>query len=457
MKTKGKILIVDDNADLLAGLKMFLTPYASSITTLKNPNLIPEILRRELFDAVLLDMNFSAGLNTGNEGIYWMHRILEVQPFVSVVLITAFGDVELAVKAMKEGATDFIEKSWDEEKILSSVLAAVTISQSRREIQDLRQKQKHLSDGAAREYVFCEPVSPAMKKISTMVAKVAPTEANVLILGENGTGKELVAREIHRKSTRKEDIFVSVNIGAIPDTLFESELFGHIKGAFTDAKEAKPGRIELAHKGTLFLDEIGNLPLSMQSKLLTVLQERRITRLGSTTAIPVDFRLLSATNMPLSQMVEEGRFRQDLLFRINTIVIEVPPLRERTEDIPTLVEYYLHYYAGKYAKTIKGINRKAMEKLIGHTWPGNIRELQHIIEKTVILCDGDTISADDIIISGINKETAQAGLNLTENEKALINKALNKNRGNISITARDLGINRSTLYEKLKRYGLWPL
>jgi DNA-binding NtrC family response regulator len=457
MKTKGSILIVDDNADLLAGLKMFLTPHAARIVTLKNPNLIPETLRKELFDVVLLDMNFSAGLNTGNEGIYWMHRILEFQPIVSVVFITAFGNVELAVKAMKEGATDFIQKSWDEEKILSTVLSAVTISQSRREIQDLRQKQKHLSDGAAREYVFCEPVSPAMKKISSMVAKVAPTEANVLVLGENGTGKELVAREIHRQSTRKEEIFVSVNIGAIPDTLFESELFGHVKGAFTDAKEAKPGRIELSHKGTLFLDEIGNLPLSMQSKLLTVLQERKISRLGSSTEIPVDFRLICATNMPLSQLVEEGSFRRDLLFRINTIVIEVPPLRDRPEDIPALVEYYLRHYAEKYSKSIKGINRNAIEKLSIHNWPGNVRELQHTIEKTIILCDNERLTAGDIILSGINPRSTQAGLNLAENEKSLISKALNKNRDNISLTARDLGINRSTLYEKLKRYGFWPL
>jgi DNA-binding NtrC family response regulator len=457
MKAKGSILIVDDNAELLAGLKMFLTPHAAHIVTLKNPNLIPETLRKDLFDVVLLDMNFSAGLNTGNEGIYWMHRILEFQPFVSVVFITAYGNVELAVKAMKEGATDFIQKSWDEEKILSTVHSAVTISQSRREIQDLRQKQKHLSDGAARDYVFCEPASPAMKKISAVVAKVAPTDANVLVLGENGTGKELVAREIHRQSARKEDIFVSLNIGAIPDTLFESELFGHVKGAFTDAKEAKPGRIELANKGTLFLDEIGNLPLAMQAKLLTVLQERKITRLGSSAAIPVDFRLVCATNMPLSQLVEEGSFRQDLLFRINTIVIEVPPLRERPEDIPSLVEYYTQHYAQKYCKSIKGFNRNALEKLSVHNWPGNIRELQHTIEKTIILCDSDMLTAEDIIISGTNPGSVQVGLNLADNEKALISKALNKNRGNISLTARDLGINRSTLYEKLKRYGFWPL
>jgi len=454
MKPKGKILIVDDNTDLLNGLRLFLAPHINTIVTLKNPNLISDALRRELFDVVLLDMNFTAGQNTGNEGIYW---IIEIQPFISVILITAYGDVALAVKAMKEGATDFIQKSWDEEKILSTVLSAVTLSQSKREIQDLRQKQKHLTDHAAIEYAFCEPVSPSMKKVFSMVAKVAPTDANVLILGENGTGKEIIAREIHRLSERKEEIFISVNIGAIPETLFESELFGHVKGAFTDAKEAKAGRFELAHKGSLFLDEIGNLPLAMQSKILTVLQERRIIRLGASAALPVDFRLISATNMPLSQMAAEGSFRQDLLFRINTIIIEIPPLRERTEDIPSLVKYFLHFYAGKYGKKICDIKGRAMQKLIDHPWPGNIRELQHTIEKNVILCNGDTLSADDIHIGGMPKGSVKTGLNLAENEKALINKAVDKNRGNISLTARDLGINRSTLYEKLKKYGIWPV
>ena len=454
MKTKGRILIVDDNADLLAGLKLYLSPYATSVTTLRNPNLIPDTLRRESYDVVLLDMNFTAGVNTGNEGIYWMHRVLEIQPLSSVVLITAYGDVELAVKAMKEGATDFIQKSWDEEKILSSVLSAITIGQSRREIQDLRQKQKHLNEGASRGYTFCEPVSTAMKEISRMVAKVAPTEANVLILGENGTGKEVIAREIHRQSARKDEIFISVNATAIPDTLFESELFGHVRGAFTDAKEAKPGRLELAHRGTLFLDEIGNLPMSMQSKLLTVLQERTITRLGSSTAIPVDFRLICATNMPLMQMSGEGMFRQDLLFRINTIVVEVPPLRERTEDIPSLVEFYLRYFADKYSKEIRAVSEKSLQKLINHSWPGNVRELQHAVEKAVILCDGDTLSFEDAYIG---KPVTPAGFNLEEHEKALILKALERNRGNISSTAADLGINRSTLYEKLKKYDSRPL
>jgi DNA-binding NtrC family response regulator len=452
MKTKGRMLIVDDNAEWLTGLRLFLSQYSDGIVTLKNPNLIPEQLRKEVFDVVLLDMNFSAGLNTGNEGIYWMHRILEIQPAISVVLITAYGDVELAVKAMKEGATDFIQKSWDEDKILSSVLSAVSLSQSRREIQDLRQKQKHLSEGAARDFVFCEPRSAAMRAILSVIGKVAPTDANVLILGENGTGKEVVAREIHRLSSRREDMFVSVDMGAIPDNLFESELFGHVKGAFTDAREAKPGRIELAHHGTLFLDELGNLPSAMQSKLLAVLQERTISRLGSTISLPVDFRLISATNMPLEQMVEDGRFRQDLLFRINTIVIEVPPLRDRREDIPALAEYYVKLYAERYQKKI-GLSADAVRKLSDRHWPGNIRELQHTIEKSVILSDGGILTSDDIQVGGMNRTSGTIGLNLNENEKTLVGKALEKNHGNISLTARDLGINRSTLYEKLKRYG----
>jgi len=451
MKHKGKVLIVDDNADLIRGLKLFLSPHVESVITLRNPNQILETIRREAFDVILLDMNFSAGINSGNEGLYWMHRILELQPLVSVVLITAFGDVELAVKAMKDGAVDFIEKSWDEEKILSSVLSAITIGQSRREIQDLRQKQKHLNEGASREYVFCEPVSSAMKNIMHMVAKVAPTDANVLITGENGTGKEIVAREIHRQSLRKDEIFISINLTAIPDTLFESELFGHVSGAFTDAREAKAGRFELAHHGTLFLDEIGNLPLSMQSKLLVVLQERIITRLGATSSVPVDFRLICATNMPLEKMVSEGTFRQDLLFRINTIVIEVPPLRERTDDIPSLAGFYLQHFSEKYSKKIKDIGDQSMQKLLNHVWPGNVRELQHAIEKAVIMSEGNSLTFFD---DYSHNATPPAGFNLDDHEKELIRKALEKNKYNISTTAADLGINRSTLYEKIRKYKL---
>jgi two-component system response regulator HydG len=454
MKHKGKVLIVDDNSDLLTGLKLFLSPHIESVVTLKNPNLIPETLRRETFDVILLDMNFSAGINSGNEGIYWMRRILDLQPLTSVVLITAFGDVELAVKAMKEGATDFIQKSWDEEKILSTVLSSITIGQSKREIQDLKQKQKHLNEGASRQYVYCESVSDSMKSVNRIVHKVAPTDANILILGENGTGKEVIAREIHRLSSRKDEIFISVNITAIPETLFESELFGHAKGAFTDAREARAGRFELANHGTLFLDEIGNLPLAMQSKLLSVLQERSITRLGTSNPLQVDFRLICATNMPLEQMVEEGTFRQDLFFRVNTIVIDVPPLRERPEDIPPLLEFYTQLFAEKYTKKIRGLNEKSIIKLKAYAWPGNVRELQHAVEKAVILCDDDVLSFGEI---ENHKSSIPAGFNLNNHEMDLISRALEKNRGNISAAASDLGINRSTLYEKLKKYNLRPI
>lgn len=451
MKPKGRILIVDDNSDWLSGLKLFLTPYTEAVNTLRNPNLIPETLRREVFDVILLDMNFSAGIHTGNEGIYWMHRILEIHPLTPVVLITAFGDVEVAVKAMKEGATDFIEKSWDEEKILSTILAAVSIGRSRKEIQDLREKQKHLNEGVSRQYVFCEPVSPNMRSVGRMIEKVAPTDASVLILGENGTGKEVVAREIHRLSSRREEIFVSVNIAAIPDTLVESELFGHVKGAFTDAREARAGRFELANNGTLFLDEIGNLSLSVQSKLLSVLQEKTITRLGSNNPVPVDFRLICATNMPVKKMVEEGTFREDLLFRINTIVIDIPPLRERPQDIPALVEFYRELFIRKYNKIINRIDENSLQKLLRHSWPGNVRELQHTVEKAVILCDDDTLSFDEFNRSDT---VMPEGYNIEEHEMALIRKALNKNQGNISATAQALGINRSTLYEKLRKYNI---
>lgn len=450
MKSKGSILIIDDNYDWLSGLKLFLTPYTDYINTLRNPNQIPELLRKEVFDVILLDMNFSAGIHSGNEGIYWLHRILEIHPLTPVVLITGFGDVELAVRAMKEGATDFIEKSWDEEKILSTILAAIAIGRSKIEIQHLRDKQKHLNEDVSRQYVFCEPVSPDMKSIGKIIRKVAPTDASVLILGENGTGKEVVAREIHRLSSRNDEIFISVNVAAIPDTLFESELFGHVKGAFTDAKEPKSGRFELANNGTLFLDEIGNLSPSMQSKLLSVLQEKKITRLGSNSPVAVDFRLICATNMNLEKMVEEGSFRQDLLFRINTIVIEVPPLRERPEDIPALVDFYRRLYADKYNKQIAAVNERSIRQLLQHTWPGNVRELQHAIEKAVILSDSDTLEFE----LGVSRQAIPEGYNLEEHEMNLIKRAMEKHRGNISATASALGINRSTLYEKLRKYHI---
>jgi len=454
-KKEGRILIVDDNEELLVALSLYLTPHFLEIKTINSPNQIPEFLGRENFDLILLDMNYSAGQTTGNEGIYWMSRILEMEPDASVVFITAFGDVELAVKAIKEGATDFIEKSWDEQKILSTVQSAFKISQSRREIKQLKNKQQHLSDQIFEGHTLFPGESGSMKKVAETIKKVAATDVNVLILGENGTGKEVIARELHQQSLRREEIFVSVDLGSLNENLFESELFGYEKGAFTDAAQAKTGRFEIASGGTLYLDEIGNLPLSLQSKLLSAIQNRVITRLGSHKEIPVDIRLISATNKPLYEMVETGDFREDLLYRINTIQVDIPPLRDRSEDIPFLANYFLDYYSGKYGKEISRISRAGMEKLIKHSWHGNIRELEHSIEKAVILTSQKTLEAIDFqFFSRPGQVGRTLSYNLEDNEKRLVEQVLQKFRGNISQSARELGINRSTLYEKIKKYGL---
>lgn len=455
MNQKPRILIVDDNTELLSGLKLFLTPHTREVVTLRNPNLIPATIQQSSFELVLLDMNFAAGINTGNEGLYWMKRILEIDPSVAVIMITGFGDVDLAVKALKEGATDFVQKSWDEERILSSVLTALKIRDSKLEIKALKNKKEHLEKKVIGEAMICEGQSPAMQRVFQTIEKVAKTDANVLILGENGTGKEVAARQIHRLSLRSAEIFVTLDLASLAETLFESELFGYKKGAFTDALSDKAGHLELADGGTLFLDEIGNLSLPMQSKILSILQNRVFTPLGSIQKIPIDVRLISATNNNLPLMTEEGRFRQDLLYRLNTIQIEIPPLRERKEDIPRLVRFFLNKYTVKYAKSIHGISAPAIKKLTDYSWPGNVRELQHAIEKAVILAMNSELGPDDFLFN-IRKNPFPdvAILNLEENEKQLIALALEKHRGNISGASKSLGINRSTLYEKIKRYGL---
>lgn len=455
MKLKARILIVDDNEELLMGLKMFLTPHVGDVITLKNPNQLPSFLQNNIFDLVLLDMNFTAGVNSGNEGLYWMKRVLELDPQAAIVLITGFGDVELAVKAMREGAADFIQKSWDEEKILSSVLNALKIRESKMEITSLKNKQKHLSEKTSANYDLCLGKSPSMQKIFATIEKVAKTDANILILGENGTGKEVIAREIHRQSARASEIFVTVDLASLPETLFESELFGYKKGAFTDAKEDKPGRFEIASGGTLFLDEIGNLSLPMQSKILSALQNREVTPLGSSRKVQFDVRLVSATNSPLYTMVDDKTFREDLLYRINTIQIELPPLRDRKEDIPSLVIFFLKKYCEKYRKTCSAVNPQAMDKLVQYNWPGNVRELKHIMEKAVILSDANVLEEDDFLFN-TRKSNARPSdnYNLQENERQIINMAIEKYQNNLSHAAKALGINRSTLYEKIKRYGL---
>lgn len=453
---KGKILIVDDNEELLIAFRFFLSKHFDKIDTIKNPNLIPESLIRETYDIILLDMNFTAGVNTGNEGIYWMKQILEKDPNASVVLITAYGDVELAVNAMKEGAADFIQKSWDEKKILSTILSAYNLRLSKLKIENLEQKQKHLSEKIDSQFSNIIGESTTMKSVFKMIEKVAITDANVLILGENGTGKEVIAREIHRKSERANEVFVSVDIGALHENLFESELFGHVKGSFTDAKESRAGRFEIASGGTLFLDEIGNLTMPLQAKLLTAIQNKEIYRIGSNKPIPVDIRLICATNKDPDAMVEKGSFREDLLYRINTIKIKLPPLRERDNDIILLAEFFLNEYSDKYNKPNLKLDSTTIIKLKEHPWQGNVRELQHTIEKAVILCDSNTIQNYHCWPDGEQKTTRSVAksLNLDENEKVIIEKAIQKYKGNISSAAKELGINRSTLYKKMEKYGI---
>ncbi len=454
-KTKGKILIVDDNEELLIALKMILTPHFAVITTEKNPNRIPSLLEKDAYDIILLDMNFRAGVNTGNEGIFWMHKIFEQDSAVTIVFITAFGDIELAVKAMKEGAADFIQKSWDQEKILSTILSAYQLRLSKLEISRLKSKQKHLKESIDRDFHFCPGVSKAMKEVIQIVDKVSKTDANILLLGESGTGKEVIAREIHNRSARSEEMFVGVDLGSLSETLFESELFGHTKGAFTDAVDDKPGRFEIASGGTLFLDEIGNLSLPLQSKILAAIQNKEVVPLGSNSPIQVDIRLISATNRQLFEMVQLGEFREDLIYRINTVQIEIPPLRKRPEDIPELANFFLVQFQQTHHRMNLHIGKNALKSLQEYPWPGNTRELKHVIENAVIFCETNTIGKNDLHFIENRKELQKPETySLEQNEKYLIIKALQKNKGNISSTAKVLEINRSTLYEKIRKYGI---
>ncbi len=454
---EGSILIVDDNNDLLIALKLILGRSFEHIETLRNPNLILSTLEKNVYDIILLDMNFKTGQVTGNEGIFWMNKIREKDPKASVVFITAYGDVELAIRSLKEGAVDFIMKSWDEQKILSTLLSAYKLRKSRMEVSLLKKKQAHLSRELEKDLSICHCQSAVMKELDQMVAKIAGTDASVLILGENGTGKEVVAREIHRLSERRDEIFMKTDLGALPETLFESELFGHTRGAFTDAKEEREGRFVIASGGTLFLDEIGNLPQALQSKLLSALQNNEVYPVGSSVPISVDVRVITATNMPLQQMIAEKSFREDLYYRINAIEIEIPPLRNRKEDIPVLSAFFLKKYSDQYRKSGLLLSDAAMSQLKKHPWPGNIRELEHTIEKAVILSEKDVISNISLSpeqVSGMNQGLAASSLNLEENERSVIARALREEQGNISATAKVLGINRSTLYQKMKKYGL---
>ncbi len=450
---KGKILIVDDNKSLLKALELLLSGEFECIKTISNPNLTLESLRKDDYDIVLLDMNFQTGINSGTEGLFWLKEVKKYNEDIMVIMITAFGDISLAVNAMKEGATDFILKPWEDNKLIATLKNALKLRESIREVGSLKQKQKHLTENINKNYSKIIGKSDVMQNIFSKIDKVAETDANILLLGENGTGKELIAREIHRRSLRKDEIFLGVDLGAISETLFESELFGHLKGAFTDAKEERAGKFESASGGTIFLDEIGNLSIGMQVKLLSVLEKRAITKVGADREVPINVRLISATNQDLKKLVANNLFREDLLYRINTIEIEVPPLRERQQDIIEIANHYLNLYASRYGKTNMKFDNSAIGNLQKYHWPGNVRELRHTIEKAVILSDFNTITISDLrvdneFISPTDK------LSLDEIEKHAILKVLKKHKWNHSHTANELKIARTTLIRKLKKYGL---
>lgn len=441
--TSGTILLVDDNKSVLTSLELLLECEFSEIKTASNPNQIESILLENAVDVVLLDMNFKTGVNNGNEGIFWLKRIKSKNPALPVIMLTAYGDVELAVKAVKSGASDFLLKPWDNDKIIEVVRST------------LKESTVPVTKGSAKsEPSMLFGTSPAMGKLLKIITRAAKTDANILITGENGTGKEVLAKEIHRLSLRNRFPMMSVDMGAVSETLFESELFGHEKGAFTDARESRTGKFEAADKSTLFLDEIGNLSLALQAKLLAVLQSREITRLGSNRKIPVDIRLISATNKDIETMVRNESFREDLLYRINTIHLEIPPLRERAEDIPSLIEFFLRKYAALYNRPKLKIQEQATLKLQAYDWPGNIRELQHTIEKAVILCEDDEIKAKNIFIKQNKQKPFVENPNLTEIEKQVIELTIAKNNGNLRASAEQLGISRQTLYNKIRRFKL---
>jgi DNA-binding NtrC family response regulator len=452
---KGKVLIIDDNQSVLTSLEMLLQNEFGEIYTLKNPANLLSTIRQKQVDVVLLDMNFKAGINTGNEGMHWLQQIHESDPAISVVLITAYGDVELAVRVVKMGAFDFILKPWDNAKLISTLHAALNLRYSKLENRGLRERTRNLKQAFMPPEQTIIGKSACMREVYGLVRKVARTDANVLLTGENGTGKEVIAREIHRLSERNNEVMVGVDMGAVSETLFDSELFGHTKGSFTDANDDRAGKFELADKGTLFLDEIGNLTVGLQSKILAALQNRTITRIGSNTPVAIDIRLISATNKDLQKLIDEGQFREDLLYRINTITIEIPPLRERGSDVLLLAGFFLNKYGVKYNKRGIKLKNDAELRLMNYSWPGNVRELQHSIERAVILSDGPEIEESSL---GLNTQVEIPGRlttqTLDEMEKQMILASIEREKGNMSAVAKSLGISRPTLYSKMKRYHI---
>jgi DNA-binding NtrC family response regulator len=453
MGNSGRILIVDDDKAILDAAGIFLRREFSQVLTEQDPAKIPEHLKSNL-DLILLDMNYSPGRNDGTEGLYWIRKIRETDPFIMIIPVTAYGDADLAVKAMQAGAVDFVVKPWTNHKLMATLSAALALKNSRQEVFKLRSTRQKLNEDMDLPFSHMIGHSAALRRVKELIDKVAHTEANVMVLGENGTGKELVAREVHRKSDRNQEAFISVDLGSLHEGLFESELFGHTKGSFTDALEDRPGRFELASGGTLFLDEVGNLPLSLQPKLLSVLQNRKLSRVGSNREISIDIRLICASNQSLVDLARRSLFRQDLLFRINTFEIRVPPLRERIEDIPLLLDYYLDIYSRKYNKPRLSAAPGTLKALQTYPWPGNVREFHHAVEKAVILAEKRTLTDKDFSMQYQVLSDIRAGtLNLAENEKQLILAALEKHRGNISRAASDLGLERTALHRRIKKYG----
>lgn len=446
------ILVIDDDPDVLIAVRLLLKTEVKKVVTEKNPENLPALLRENNFDLVLLDMNFKSSINTGNEGIYWLKRIKELNKEVSVIMITAYGDIDLAVRSLKEGASDFILKPWHNEKLISNI--SDIIKKTKRAAGEAANKE------GAESLIGTELLaeSEAMKNIFFKIEKIAPTDANILILGENGTGKDLTAKAIHQKSLRAKQPFIKVDVGALTETLFESELFGHKKGAFTDAREDRIGRIEAANGGTLFLDEIGNITLQQQAKLLTVLQNRQVTRLGTNQPIPVDIRLVCATNVPLQELANENRFRKDLIYRINTVEITLPPLRQRKEDIILLAKHFAKQYAAKYRKAAIELDKSALEKLMKYPFPGNVRELQYTMERAIIMSDGEVLTERDLLFSPIESAVTQTPEHddnkLSTIEKNTILHVIEKHNGNITKAAKELGLTRTALYRRLSKYDI---
>lgn len=457
MMLDSTVLVIDDDEDILLSARLFLKQQVKQVITCKSPKDINVLISKNEIDIILLDMNYQKGASNGREGLYWLEHILSIDKDYVIILMTAFGNVELAVKAIKNGATDFILKPWENEKLFATISAASKLRESTRKMKKLEKLHTSLQRDMTRGFEHIIGESESIEQLQNTLLKVAPTDANVLILGENGTGKQVFAYEIHRNSQRKNQVFMHVDLGSLNENLFESELFGYAKGAFTDAKEDKPGRFELADGGTIFLDEIGNLSLPLQAKLLSVLQNRTVTRLGESKERKVNVRLITATNMPLDEMVTKNTFRQDLLFRVNTVELLLPPLRRRGSDILLLANHFLHVFNSKYHKEIKKLNLKTQESLLNYNWPGNVRELQHVLERAVIMSDGKEIYEEDLQLSPqrfTQNTILPDEMALSNMEKMMVQKAIDKHKGNISRAAAELGLTRAALYRRIEKFGI---